>query len=118
MKLLITVSIAVLMMGSSAICQKVTGKLKFVQGQVIEITLNVKTKIAQEAMGQAIDFNVDGLATHVYTVTNTTEDNSTLHHTMKRISYSFDGMGQKKTIDSDKPKDLEGQFGKPIKDML
>src|SRR5436190_893201 len=49
MKLIITVSIAILIMGSSAFCQKITGKLKFSQGQVIEITMNVKTKIAQEA---------------------------------------------------------------------
>src|ERR1043165_1335201 len=117
MKLIITVSIAILI-GSSAFCQKVTGKLKFTQGQVIEITMKVKTKIAQEAMGQSIDFDVDGSVTHQYTVTNATEDNTTLHHTMKRIFYSFDGMGQKQTIDSDKPKDLQGQFGKPIKELM
>ena len=37
---------------------------------------------------------------------------------MKRISYTFDGMGQKRPFDSDKPKDMEGQFGKPIKELL
>ena len=80
--------------------------------------MDLQSTIAQEAMGQSIDFKVNGTATHRYKVTNTTTDNSTLHHSMKRISYLFDGMGQKQAFDSDKPKDLAGQFGKPIKELL
>ena len=107
-----------LLISISASSQKISGKLKFEQGQQYEITMNVKTKISQEAMGQAIDFNIDGTATHSYKVTNATDDNNTLHHQLHRITYIFDGMGQKRAFDSDKPKDLEGQFGKPIKDLL
>lgn len=104
----------------SAICfsQKVTGRLKFEQAQTLEITLQTKTTIAQQAMGQAIDFNVEASGLHLYKITNTTEDNHTLNHTVKRISFSFDGMGQKQAFDSDKPKDLNGPFGKPVKEML
>ena len=37
---------------------------------------------------------------------------------MRPLIQSFDGMGQKQSFDSDKPKDMNGQFGKPIKEML
>ena len=106
------------MTGTSAFCQTTQRGLKFVQGQGLEVTMNLKSTIAQEAMGQSIDFNIDGIATHLFKVTNTTSDNTTLHHTMKRISFTFDGMGQKRPFDSDKPKDMDGQFGKPIKELL
>lgn len=98
--------------------QVVDGRLKFEQGQSFEIALQSKTTVTQQAMGQTIDFNVDASATHTYKVTNTTEDNHTLNHTIQRIAFAFNGMGSKQAIDSDKPKDLNGQFGKPIKEML
>lgn len=98
--------------------QKVSSKLKFEQGQQLEVTLQVKTTIAQQAMGQAIDFNVDATGNHTFKVTNTTEDNTTLNHAMQRVAFSFDGMGQKRNFDSNEEKDLNGPFGKPVKDML
>ncbi len=98
--------------------QKVTGKLKLTQGQLLNINMELESTISQEAMGQTIDFNIDGVANHAYKVTNTTDDNSTLHHDVKRIQFNFEGMGQKMPFDSDNPKDLEGPFGKPVKEML
>lgn len=98
--------------------QKISGKLKFEQGQLFEIEMKTKTTIAQQAMGQAIDFSVDADANHSYKVTNATEDNTTLHHLVQRISFTFDGMGQKRKFDSNEEKDLNGQYGKPVKDIL
>jgi hypothetical protein len=98
--------------------QKVSGKLKFEQNQIFEISMQTKTTIAQQAMGQAIDFNVDATAAHSYKVTNTTDDNSTLNHRVQHITFLFDGMGQKRKFDSKEEKDLNGPFGKPVKDML
>lgn len=98
--------------------QKISGKLKFDQGQALNITMQTKTTIAQQAMGQAIDFNIDATGIHEYKVTNYTDDNSTLNHQLKGISFAFDGMGQKRTFDSNNEKDLNGPFGKPIKDLL
>jgi len=69
-------------------------------------------------MGQAIDFNVDATGQHIYTVTNTTEDNSTLNHQVKKVNFSFDGMGQKRNFDSNNEKDMNGPFGKPVKELL
>ena len=102
----------------AAISQKVSGKLKFEQGQTLEVTMTVKSTISQQAMGQAIDFKVDASGKHSYKVTNTTEDNSTLNHQVQRIAFSFDGMGTKMGFDPDKEKDLNGPFGKTVKDML
>ncbi len=98
--------------------QTVDGKVKLQQAQVIEINLQTKTTIAQQAMGQSIDFNVDAACLHQYDVINTTEDNHSLKHTVKRISFNFDGMGQKQAFNSDNPKDLNGQMGKPVKELL
>ncbi|MBL7744677.1 MAG: hypothetical protein JNN00_14495 [Chitinophagaceae bacterium] len=100
------------------VAQKVTGKLAFQQGQVFIVTMDVKNKVGQEAMGNNIDFNVDGTATHSFKVTNTTEDNHTLHHDVKKITFKFDGMGQNRSFDSDNAKDMEGFFGAPVKDLL
>jgi hypothetical protein len=110
--------LTLLLIVTTSYSQQATGKIKLEQGQVFEISLETKTKISQEAMGQAIDFDMTGNAVHNYKVTNAGSDNTTLHHDVKRISFLFEGMGQKRSVDSDKPKDLEGQAGKPIKDIL
>lgn len=107
-----------LVFSTSIFGQKVTGKLKFEQGQTLEVFMKVKTTISQQAMGQAIDFNVDATGAHTYKVTNATEDNTTLNHQLQQITFSFDGMGQKRKFDSKEEKDLNGQFGKPIKELL
>ena len=98
--------------------QPLTGKLTFVQGQAIDITIQVKTTIAQQVTGQAIDFTTDASALYRYNVTNTTPDNTTLNHQMQQMAFYFDGMGQKVKFDSKNEKDLNGQFGKPIKNLL
>jgi hypothetical protein len=98
--------------------QKLPGKLTFTQGEMIRIELQVKTAISQQAMGQAIDFNVEAEGDHSYKVTNSTDDNTTLNHGVDHISFSFDGMGQKKKIDSKDEKDLNGSFGKQLKEIL
>jgi hypothetical protein len=115
----ITVFIAFLLLAATNVwCQKVNGKLKFEQGQIVQIMLQVKTNISQEAMGQAIDFNLDGNTAHSYKVTNSTKDNTTLHHQVQQIAFKFDGMGQKRSFDSHNEKDINGQFGKPIRELL
>ena len=98
--------------------QKIQNKLQFEQGKEYAITVDLKNTIAQQAMGNAIDFTVSGKAAHSYKVTNTTDDNTTLRHSMQAISFDFDGMGQKRSFDSNKQKDLDGPFGKPVREML
>ena len=118
MKKITTSLFCLLAIAATTFSQKVTGKLKFEQGQTLEVNMTVKSTISQQAMGQAIDFKVDAAGIHSYKVTNTTEDNSTLNHQVQRIAFSFDGMGTKMGFDPDKEKDLNGPFGKTVKDML
>ncbi len=105
-------------MALQAFSQKIAGKLKPDQGQVFDITMDMTIAFAQQAMGYAIDFHVNGSAAHQYKVTNVTDDNSTMHHTMKRLSFQFDGMSIKMNFDSDNPGDMEGKLGKPVREML
>lgn len=98
--------------------QLAPGKLAFEQGKTLEVTMKVNTTIAQQAMGQAIDFNVDAAADHFYKVTNATDENTTLNHGVSRIIFSFDGMGQKRKFDSNKPEDMNSQFAGPVKEIL
>jgi Family of unknown function (DUF6263) len=102
----------------SSFSQPVSGKLKLEQGQTLDITMVVKTSVVQQAGDQSIDFNVDATGNHSYKVTNSTEDNSTLHHQLQRIRFSFEGMGPKRSFDSGEEKDMNGPFGKTMKEML
>ena len=114
----ITVLSGCLWLSSALFAQQAPIPLLFEQGKEYEITLQVKNTVSQQAMGQAIDFTVDATGKHVYKVTNATADNSTLNHTVKQVAFSFDGMGQQRSFDSRNEKDLNGQFGKPIQELL
>ena len=107
-----------ILLSTAVFSQKASGKLRFEQGQVFEISIVIKTSIIQQAMGQAIDFNVDASGLHSYKVTNTTDDNSTLNHQLNQIAFTFDGMGQKINFDSKNEKDMNGRLGKPVKELL
>jgi hypothetical protein len=117
MKKIFSIAMMVAISPLPILAQKVSGKLVFQQGQTFNIALDVKTKVSQEAGGNAIDFDLTGTAAHAYKVTNTTSDNSTLHHDVKRVSFKFDGMG-KYSFDSDNKKDMDGLFGASAKDIL
>lgn len=106
---------------SFSMAQKVTGRLQFEQGKTLTVTMDLKSTVAQQAGGQAIDFTTTGSALHSFRVTNTTDDNTTLHHTLQRIAFAFDGMGQKVGYDTDhksKKGDRQDMFSKPFEEML
>ncbi len=98
--------------------QTVTPKIRFAKGQVLSVRLEIKASVTQQAAGQAIDFTATANALHGYKVINQTKDNSTLHHETKKIAFNFEGMGQKRSFDSDNKKDLEDPFNEPVKKML
>ena len=107
-----------LIISIAAISQKVSGKLKFEKGRTIEVTMQVKNMTAQQAMGQAIDFDAAGSAIQLYKVTTIANENTSLQQQPQKISFSFDGMGKKHSFDSGNPNDMDGQFGKPMKELL
>jgi len=79
--------------------------------------MEAKSTITQQAMGQTIDFNIEATGNHSYRVTNAAGDLTTLHHEVQRILFSFDGMGQKRSFDSDSEKDMNGPFGKTFREI-
>jgi hypothetical protein len=101
-----------------SVAQKVASQLQFEQGKTLAIHITVQNTVTQQAMGQAIDFSTSGTVLHAFTVTNSTGDNTTLHHTTKSLQFQFDGMGQKRSFDSGVEKDMKGQFGGLAKEML
>ena len=113
---ILTIALAVL--NAPGFSQKVTGKLNLKKGQQIEITSDTKSLVNQEAMGQTIDFKINGSITHVYQVIDANAKQASLKHNTKHISLNMDGMGQTQAFDSDKKEDLDGQMGGPVKDIL
>ncbi len=97
--------------------QSVPGRLQFATGDEYEITMQTKTTVAQQVNGQAIDFTIDATGVHGYRITNATNDNTTLHHDVRKLSFAFGGMGQKRAFDSDIEKDMNGPFGSTMKDL-
>ena len=98
--------------------QTINPKIQFTKGQVLNIRLEVRASVAQQAAGQAIDFTADAIALHGYKVINQVKDQTTLHHETKKIAFNFDGMGQKRAFDSDNKNDMQGPFGEPVERML
>ena len=98
--------------------QTISQKVRFARGQALNVRLEIKASVTQQAAGQAIDFTADANALHGYRVINQTKDNSTLHHETKKIAFNFEGMGQKRAFESDKKEDLEDPFNEPVKNML
>ncbi len=80
--------------------------------------MDVKTSVTQQVGGNAIDFSANAFALHAYHVSNTMVDNTTLHHEVKKINFNFEGMGQKRSFNSDSTKDMADQFGEPVKNIL
>lgn len=53
-----------------------------------------------------------------YAVGETSATQTQMTKTPKKMKISFSMMGQEMNLDSDNPKDLEGQFGAPIKEAM
>lgn len=98
--------------------QTIESKLRFEKGQLFELHVDLKTTVTQQAMGNAISFLADGAALYTYNITETGNNNTSLHHEPKSILFNFDGMGQKRSFNSANAEDMAGQFGDPIKKTL
>lgn len=97
---------------------KTSGKLKFEPAQVLEVNTETKTLVNQNAMGRTIDIDIRGGTKEIYTVKSTDNEHTLLFRELKRIFTHLNGMGQNMSIDSDVKKDMEGQAGKSLKELL
>lgn len=98
--------------------QKVQAQLHFEPGKTLNIQMSLKATVTQQAMNNAISFEADGSVLHCYKVMSVNDSKTTLQHEGKKINFSFSGMGQKRSFNSENSADFAGQFGEPIKSIL
>ncbi len=120
MSIIKTVSCSLLAVTVSllATAQQKAPKLVFNQGDTLIVTSKLQSTVAQQVMGNNIDFKSSSMFEKKYGVSNVTDDNTTLNHKLSRITFKADGMGRGFDFDSDRKKDLDGQLGKPLKEIM
>lgn len=116
MRLLATLPLMLLTFLAQA--QKVSGKIVFQPGQVLTVNMKSSSTNLVNAMGQEIEMKSEVVADHQFKVTNTNDESHTLSHEINRIQLTSEGMGNTMKFDSQSEKDLNGQIGAPIKEML
>lgn len=110
--------IFLLSISSIGLGQQKAPQLLFTQGDTLVVTSNLQSTVAQQVMGNSIDFKSSSMFEKKYGVSNVTDDNTTLSHKLSRITFKADGMGRGFDFDSDRKKDLDGQLGKPLKEIM
>jgi hypothetical protein len=111
-------SLVLMLLSFFAQAQKVAGKIVFQPGQVLTVNMKSSTTNLVSAMGQELEMKTEVIADHQFKVTNTTDENHTLSHEINRVRFNSDGMGNTMSFDSQSEKDLNGQLGAPVKDLL
>ncbi len=98
--------------------QKINNKITFPKGKKLDVTTEVKSVVSQEAMGQNMEINLNATVIHSFDVKDASTAAATLEHTIKRILFNFEGMGQTQSFDSDKEGDMKGDIGKSAEKSL
>jgi hypothetical protein len=111
-------SLLLMMLSIAVHAQKVSGKLIFQSGQVLNVTIKNTSNNLINIMGREIELKTESTVDQVYRVTNTTDENHTLSRENKRIRMKSEGMTGELDFDSDSEKDMKGQFGAPVKQVL
>lgn len=109
--LLFTISI-------TAFSQKVSKQLNFPKGQKLEMVTEVKSVMAQEMMGQSMEFNINAVVTRMFDIEDVTPAGAVIEHKVKRMQFNFDGMGQSQSFDSEKEADMKGEMGKIVEKSI
>jgi hypothetical protein len=94
--------------------QKISNKLNFQKGQKLEIVTNMNMT-TEMVMGETTGSTT---TTEVYDVKEVTPTGATIEKSTKNMKLTFSLMGQEKSFDSDKPEDLKGDLGEPLKKIL
>jgi hypothetical protein len=98
--------------------QSVSQKIVVNKGQVFETVSHMTTSMAQEMMGQKVDFKMDHKTTRITEVKDINPDAYHLTNTIKRIVMHTNAMGQDINFDSDKPEDMYGEMGQRVKGIV
>ncbi len=102
----------------TAFSQKVSKQLNFPKGQKLEMVTEVKSVMAQEMMGQAMEFNINAVVTRMFDIEDVTPAGAVIEHKVKRMQFNFDGMGQSQSFDSENEKDMKGEMGKVVEKSI
>ena len=98
--------------------QSVTRKVGLTKGQQLEQQSHVQMNMTQEAMGQSIEIKVEGDITNLVEVKDAAVSNFEVASTLKKVLLNMKAMGQDMKFDSDKPEDMDGQFGQAFKGKI
>lgn len=98
----------------SGFAQKASNKLSFQKGQKLEITTNMNVT-TEMMMGETTG---NTITTEVYEIKDVAATGTTLEKSTKNMKFNMSLMGQEKSFDSDKPEDLKGDMGEPLKKIL
>ncbi len=87
--------------------QKVTNELKFPKGAKIEVVTSINN--VAEVMGE---ITTTVTATRTLDVEDVKDGVATIESKVKRLQFTFEGMGQSQTFDSENEADMKGEGGK------
>src|SRR5215203_1052389 len=99
-------------MATTLYAQKAPGKLAFQKGQKYEVTTIVDNVNSMSMMGQNMDMKMSMTTTRVLDVGEVNKNVATIESKVKRMQFSFEGMGKSETFDSEKEEDMKGEGGK------
>ena len=110
--------LAVMATAFAATAQKITNKLTFHPGQKLEMVIDMKSTVSQEMMGQSMEMKLGATSTRTFDVNSVANGNAAIEHKVKRIQFSFEGMGKTETFDSDNDSDMKKEGAKEIQKSL
>ncbi|HEX2534020.1 MAG TPA: DUF6263 family protein [Chitinophagaceae bacterium] len=103
---------------SAATTGQTDRRITFQPGQKLEMVSEVNGSIAQEMGGQSMDMKMTGKVIRSYDVESVTDTAARLEHKVKRVQFSFEGMGQAQSFDSENEADLKSDLGKSVEKGL
>lgn len=99
-------------LSSTLFAQKVPNKLAFQKGQKFEVITVVDNVNSMEMMGQSMDMKMNMTTTRTLDIGEVSKDIATIESKVKRMQFSFEGMGKTESFDSEKEEDMKGEGGK------
>lgn len=98
--------------------QTVTRKVGLAKGQQLEQQSHLQVNMTQEAMGQTVEFKMEGDVTNLVEVKGAASNGFDVSNTIKKVLMNMNTMGQDMKFDSDKKEDLDGQLGQALKGKI
>jgi len=115
MKQITLMFLSFLMLGFSAMAQKTTDKIVLKEGQVVNMTTDMKSDIKQAQRG---DMKTDMTLVSSMKVSEINDKGYVLEATMNKARMNFEGFGMKQEYDSEDKDKKEGMMAKAFEKVL